>query len=127
MFIYHFGPLQGGGVVLVPHRGQPNAPYRLLGACFFVSCAASGSERSLTACSFRRARFLPPWDPSRSPNPRKQRSRRERLYNRRLIQHRRLRVWSIQWADPKCLHWLCSRLLKSGRRPCPFHMHLQYP
>lgn len=37
MFIYHFGPLQGGGVVLVPHRGQPNAPYRLLGACFFVS------------------------------------------------------------------------------------------
>ncbi|KAI5455043.1 hypothetical protein NCC49_002316 [Naganishia albida] len=37
MFIYHFGPLQGGGVVLVPHRGQPNAPYRLLGACFFTS------------------------------------------------------------------------------------------
>ncbi|KAJ9124159.1 hypothetical protein QFC22_000956 [Naganishia vaughanmartiniae] len=37
MFIYHFGPAQGLGVVLVPHRGQPNAPYRLLGACFFTT------------------------------------------------------------------------------------------
>ncbi|KAJ9105179.1 hypothetical protein QFC19_003639 [Naganishia cerealis] len=37
MFIYHFGPSPGCGVVLVPHRGQPNAPYRLLGACFFTN------------------------------------------------------------------------------------------
>jgi hypothetical protein len=43
MFIYHFGPLPGCGVVLVPHRAQPNAPYRLLGACFFVSRTAQPS------------------------------------------------------------------------------------
>lgn len=48
MFIYHFGPLPGCGVVLVPHRGQPNAPYRLLGACFFVSTAGRISCRELT-------------------------------------------------------------------------------
>jgi len=35
MFIYAFGPVAGGGVVVVPHKSQ-NGTYRLLGACFFV-------------------------------------------------------------------------------------------
>jgi hypothetical protein len=38
MFIYAFGPVPGGGVVVVPHKSQ-NGTYRLLGACFFVSSA----------------------------------------------------------------------------------------
>lgn len=37
MFVYHFGPIPGGGVVLVPHRANAESPYKLLGACFFVS------------------------------------------------------------------------------------------